>query len=39
MVDGRFVLYNGKTTLVNEEDLLAEYRAAVQEICRQAGLA
>lgn len=39
MVDGRFVLYNGKTTLVNEEDLFAEYRAAVKEIYRRAGLA
>lgn len=38
MVDGRFVLYNGKPTLVNAEDLLLEYRVAVAEIYRRAGL-
>jgi 5-methylthioadenosine/S-adenosylhomocysteine deaminase len=35
MVDGRFVLYNGKPTMVDAEQLLAEYEAAVAEIHRR----
>lgn len=35
MIDGRFVLYNGRTTFVNEKDLLAEYHLAVAEINRR----
>ena len=32
MIDGRFVLYNGQLALVSEDDLLAEYNMAVEEL-------
>ncbi|MBM4253768.1 MAG: amidohydrolase family protein [Deltaproteobacteria bacterium] len=35
MVDGRFVLYNGKPTMVDADQLLAEYEAAVAAIHRR----
>lgn len=37
MVDGRFVLYDGRPVLAAEADLLSEYQAAVAEIHRRLG--
>ena len=37
MIGGDFALYNGRTTKVSEEDLMAEYQGAVAEIHRRLG--
>ena len=37
MIGGDFALYNGRTTKVSEDDLMAEYQEAVAEIYRRLG--
>ena len=39
LIDGRFVLLNGRTTLVDEKDLAAEYAAALATVNDRLGRA